>query len=156
MVEGDGRMADQTSGPVPVKFADLLHALELVSAGEALDYQGYIYLPAGTVHCTGDGINPEEAGLPEDYEDSDDYLAVPHKRDLDLGSRLVFAFAEEAMPDEYDRIRDIFRGRGAYGRLKDFLHAKGMLHQWYEFEEKATEDALRAWCRENGIVVEDD
>jgi hypothetical protein len=101
-------MTDQTSARVPVKFADLLHALELVSAGEALDFQGYICLPAGTVHCTGDGIDPEEEGLPEGYEESDDYLAVPHKSDLDLGSRLVFAFAEGVMPGDYDRIGYIF------------------------------------------------
>jgi hypothetical protein len=149
-------MTELPSRPVPVKFSDLLHALELVSASHGMEHQGYICVSAGTVHCVGDGIDPEDENLPEDFEESDDYLALPTKRHLDLGTPLVFAFAKEVMPDDYDRIRDIFRRKGAYGRLKDFLSTRRMLEAWYAFEEKATEDALRAWCRENDVEVEDD
>jgi hypothetical protein len=67
----------------------------------------------------------------------------------------VFAFAEQVMPDHYDTVRDIFRRRGAYGRFKDFLDAKRMLERWYDFEAKAAERALRAWCQENGIELTD-
>jgi hypothetical protein len=28
-----------------------------------------------------------------------------------------------------------------------------MLERWYDFENTATEDALRAWCEANGIQV---
>ena len=58
---------------------------------------------------------------------------IPHKNDLDLGQALVFEFAASHLPDEYDRVRDIFRRRGAYGRFKDLLDSKGLLETWYRF-----------------------
>jgi hypothetical protein len=30
-----------------------------------------------------------------------------------------------------------------------------MLERWYEFEQRATEQALREWCDENGIQLVD-
>jgi hypothetical protein len=80
---------------------------------------------------------------------------VPHKRDLNLGSWLVFAFANQDMPDDYDTIRDIFRRKGAYRRFEDLLDARQMLHAWNNFEARRTEAGLRAWCEDNNIVLED-
>jgi hypothetical protein len=51
------------------------------------------------------------------------------------------------------RVRDIFGRRGAYRRFKDFLETRSMLEKWYAFEEKATAEALRKWCEENGIEL---
>jgi hypothetical protein len=31
------------------------------------------------------------------------------------------------------------------------LHARGMLERWYEFENRAMDEALLTWCEENGI-----
>jgi hypothetical protein len=138
---------------VPVKFAELLNAFEFASFGDGFELRAYVETSSGKVYCvTGQDDLDEE--IPDDIAESDDYLPLPDKRDLDLGSRLVFAFAEEVMPDEYRTVRDIFRRKGAYGRLKDFLDAKGMLEKWYEFETKSTEHALRAWCQEHGIELE--
>jgi hypothetical protein len=39
--------------------------------------------------------------------------------------------------------------------LKDFLESKGMLQKWYDYEEKATEAGLRAWCKANDILLEE-
>lgn len=68
---------------------------------------------------------------------------------------LVFAFAEQMMPDYYYTVRDIFRRKGAYGRFKKFLGARGMLNRWFDFEAKATESALRGWCEAHGIELTD-
>ena len=51
--------------------------------------------------------------------DWDTYIQIPHKNDLDLGQRLVFEFVETHLPHEYNRVQQIFRRRGAYGRFKD-------------------------------------
>ncbi len=91
--------------------------------------------------------------LPEDI-DSADYLRLPGPRDLDLGSRLVMRFADEILPDHADNIARIFSRRGAYGRFKDFLEEIGALKQWHDYENAATEKALRAWCAEKGLDVE--
>jgi len=76
---------------------------------------------------------------------------VPHKNDLGLGRRLALAFVDQELSGEYDTIAGFFGRRGAYGRFKALLHARGMLERWDEFENLATEKALLAWCEENGI-----
>lgn len=40
-------------------------------------------------------------------------------------------------------------------RYKVLLESKGQLEAWYEFENKATEKALRNWCKENGIELKE-
>lgn len=50
----------------------------------------------------------EEAGV-----DCDAMITIPHKNDLDLGHNLVSEFTASSLPDEYDRVRDVFRHRGA-------------------------------------------
>ncbi|XAH25021.1 hypothetical protein AAFF27_07470 [Xylophilus sp. GW821-FHT01B05] len=57
------------------------------------------------------------------------------------------------MPAEYDRVAGYFHKSGAYRRFKDFLHAQGVLEAWYAFEARATEEALRRWCEEQGIQL---
>jgi hypothetical protein len=92
--------------------------------------------------------------LPEDIEDSDRYIAVPHKDDLDLGTRLVMRFAEEKWPERSETIRALFHRRGAYARFKELLLQEGRLEQWRQFEADATDRALAEWCAENGIEAE--
>jgi hypothetical protein len=149
---GDGSMSDKLSKTVSINFADLLDALEFASVGDLSGYAAYVGLETGKIYCVS-GQEDLDEDIPDDIAESDDYLAVPDKRSLDLGSRLVFSFAEQEMPDEYGIVRDIFRRKGAYGRFKDFLHSKGRLEQWHEFEAKATEEALLGWCLDNGIAI---
>jgi hypothetical protein len=144
-------MSDKSVQSVPVRFSELQDAFMFVSGGDQIEAAAYICPTSGKIYWVGDSV-PDDEAVPDDL---DDCVEVPHKRDLDLGSRLVFAFAEQAMPDDYDTIRDIFRKKGAYARLKDFLRREGMLEKWYAFEEEATERALRAWCEENDIALAD-
>jgi hypothetical protein len=76
---------------------------------------------------------------------------VPHKNDLGLGRRIALAFVDQELSDEYDTVAGFFGRRGAYSRFKALLHARGMLERWYEFENRAMEEALLTWCEENGI-----
>lgn len=66
--------------------------------------------------------------LPEDIG-SDRYLAIPHKNDLDMGKSLVIDFSYQFLPDEIERIQDIFSRKGAYTRFKGFLEQKEMLEK---------------------------
>jgi hypothetical protein len=93
--------------------------------------------------------------LPGDIEDEEKYLRVPDQRSLDLGKSLVLDFAREFLPDDFDVVRDIFRKRGAYGRFKALVVRRGILDQWYDYQVKAEEQALRAWCEDNEIEVVD-
>jgi len=91
--------------------------------------------------------------LPDDIDDGREYVAVPHKNELDLGKNLAIGFAELELPELSNTVQAFFRQRGAYGRFKDLLQRKGCLETWYEYEMQAVKDALRKWCRENGIAV---
>jgi hypothetical protein len=135
-----------------VSWADLRDAFEFVSA-DAGGNSAYLCRETGGIFWHSDlGDNFEE--LPEDIG-SDKYVAIPNPRDLNLnlGARLVFAFAQETLPGDEERIRKIFSRRGAYGRFKDLLTRRRALDRWYEFESAAKEKALREWCEDNDVEV---
>jgi len=44
---------------------------------------------------------------------------------------------------------------GAYAIFKDLLDRRDTRDQWYDFEAKAEERALRIWCDLNSIDVGD-
>ncbi len=138
---------------VVVKYEDLSAAFDFVSFGAPMEHSAYISLDTGTVYWDADA---DEDELPEDFGESDRYLAVPHKNDLDLGRDLVLRFVAAELPNQYGRVEGFFRHRGAYARLKELLSAVGRLEAWYAFEAAETEAALRNWCCENDIQIVDD
>lgn len=140
-----------SGGTVAVDSVELRIAIEFVSSAAPSENNAYISLDTGKIYWTSDVADIEDEDQPEDLETSDRYIAVPHKNDLDLGRRLVMDFVEEAMPDATNTVAGFFRRKGAYGRFKDLLQTRGMLQRWYDFEDRATEDALRAWCDDSDI-----
>lgn len=127
-----------------------------MSAGAPSENAAYVSLESGRIYWTSIANDVEEDDLPEDLEDASLYIAVPHKNDLDLGSRLVLRFVARELPDDYGAVADFFWRRGAYAHFKDLLDTRGMLQRWYEFEDRATEEALAGWCEENGIRCVDE
>jgi len=136
---------------VSVNAEELRTTFEFVNFGAPLEHSAYICVDTGKIYWHSLLAGLEEEDLPEDLETSDRYIALPHKNDLGLGRRLALAFVDQELSDEYDTVAGFFRRRGAYGRFKALLHARGMLERWYEFENRAMEEALLAWCEENGI-----
>ena len=132
------------------KWSEISKAFDF--GGDEVD--GFISKETGKVYMRSD-YDPGIEELPEDLDDDELYLAVPKKRDLDLGGRLVDRFAEEVATDRAEDIRDVFAGKGAYRRLKSYLQRHGLLDKWYEFENAETEKALRAWCADEGIELEE-
>ena len=90
----------------------------------------------------------------EDDLDWDQCIEIPHKNDLDLGRNLVFEFVEEYIPDEYERVRKMFRRSGAYARYKALLERRDLLKKWYDIEDSRKDRALRNWCKENEIELD--
>src|SRR3990172_1606333 len=78
---------------------------------------------------------------------------VTDKYDLGLGRSLALRFAEQELPQCYERAKAFFRSRGAYARFKQLLESEGVLEKWYKFEEESVEKALRDWCAENDIQL---
>ena len=137
---------------VTVKYDDLSLAFEFVSAGLPMEHNAYISIDTGQIYWISD-LNPTEEEIPDDLETSDRYIAIPHKNDLGLGRSLALRFAEQELPQCYERAKAFFRSRGAYARFKQLLESEGVLEKWYKFEEESVEKALRDWCAENSIPL---
>lgn len=136
----------------PVKFADILDAFEFVSFGSPYDHEAYLCRETGAIYYHSE-VADEDEPLPDDIDEGDKYIVLPHKNELDLGKPLALNFAAQHLPAELDRVERIFSKAGAYSRFKGLLETKGMLDRWYEFEAQAQESELRAWCEENSINV---
>ncbi|SIT60038.1 conserved hypothetical protein [Mesorhizobium prunaredense] len=65
----------------------------------------------------------------------------------------MLTFARHHLPDDCDKVREIFSRAGAYARFKDLLERRGAVDRWYDFEQKATEEALKTWCADNDIKI---
>ena len=137
---------------VSVKYEELLAAFDFVSFGVPMEHSAHISLDTGTIYWDADA---DEDELPDDLGESDRYLEVPHKNDLNLGRTLVLRFVAAQLPAQYARVEEFFRHRGAYARVKELLSAEGRLETWYAFEAAETDAALRNWCREHDITVDE-
>jgi len=136
---------------MPVSFSDLQFAFEFVSSGGIGENEAYLDRQSGKIYWHSEfGDNDEE--LPDDIE-NEKYIAIPDKRELDLGKPLVMDFAREFLTDDYEEVRQIFSRRGAYRRYRDLLVRRGALERWYDFSSKSEETALREWCAENEIEL---
>jgi mannose-6-phosphate isomerase-like protein (cupin superfamily) len=125
-----------------------------VSWDAAWEAQAFLDRETGKTYLVSDAIDMDEAleELPDDL-DSERYLEIPRRSELDLGKPLVLAFVAERLPGELDRVEGMFRRRGAYRRYKDLLEERGLLDAWHAFEEQAEKRALVEWCQEQGIEV---
>ena len=119
-----------------------------------VDNAVYLCRETGEIYWPSDSRDNPDA-LPDHMEDGAKYIRVPGKRDLNLGRRLVMSFVGEYLPEDVDQVRGFFDRRGAYARFKGLLAERGVLDRWYDFEAKAEERALRAWCKENAIPLSD-
>jgi hypothetical protein len=134
-------------------FGDIEDAFLFVSSGPYGENEAYLNVETGEILYRSDMGDIDEIG--ENDADWEQMIEIPHKNYLDLGQNLVFEFIASTLPDEYDRVRDIFRRRGAYGRFRELLDSKGLLEAWYSFENDRVKQALRLWCEENQIKLSD-
>jgi ribosomal protein S18 acetylase RimI-like enzyme len=135
-----------------VPFDSLLEAFEFVSFAPPEEHQAFICVETGRIYWHSElGDDAEE--LPEDIDDAEKYVAIPHKNDLDLGKNLAIDFVEEYLPDEVNDVTRMFSRRGAYSNFKNLLERRGFLPRWYEYETAAQEKALREWCADQGIEI---
>ena len=149
-------MATGEQEAAAVKSSDLIEAFEFVSASDDDEHLAYICKKTGQIIFVANGLNLEDETEFSDDPDPADYLPVPHRRDLDLGRRAALAFVAEELPGSFDKARDMFSKKGAYGRFKHLLRETGTLEKWYAFEAQAAETALKAWCDEVEVTLTDD
>ena len=133
-------------------YKDIEMAFDFVNFGQPFEHEAYLNIHTGETYFYSEiGDNEEE--LPEDINDEAKYISLPHKNDLNLGKKLVLNFTYQFLPEEAERMENIFRKRGAYSNFKFILETKGIIEKWYEYESKAEEKALREWCKLNEISI---
>ncbi|MER8950666.1 hypothetical protein NKI23_32875 [Mesorhizobium sp. M0809] len=137
-----------------VSFKDIELAFEFVSSGGTGENQAFLCKRSGTLYWHSE-VTGDLDELPDDIDDSEKYVQIPDKKELDLGKPLVLDFARQFLPDNVGDVQEIFSKRGPYARFKDLLQRRGALDQWYAFEANAEERALRTWCDDNSIEVGD-
>jgi hypothetical protein len=137
---------------MPVSFQEILLAFEFVGTGGG-EHQAVLCRRTGRIFWRSELADLDE--IPDDAEDGENYVAIPGNRELDLGKPLVLDFASEFLPDDFDEVRYIFSKRGAYQKFRALVTRRNVLDRWYDFESKATEQALREWCKLNSIELAD-
>ena len=65
-------------------FKDLREAFEFVCAADGGEHQAYLCKQSGTLYCHSELCDDLDI-LPNDIDDSEKFVPIPHKRDLDLG-----------------------------------------------------------------------
>ncbi len=138
----------------PIAFDELESALEWSSSDELLENQAFIERSTGKVYFQSRS-GEFEVEQPEDLDDGTLFIAMPNKKELDLGRSLVFEFVEFEAPGIAEKVHLVFRKKGAYRNFKYILEDAGLLAKWYAFEEAATKTALLRWADENGFLVSD-
>ncbi|MGD2063127.1 MAG: UPF0158 family protein [Nitrospirota bacterium] len=131
-----------------VDLDDIQDAYLYVSSGMRYEHQAYLCRETGEIYYTSEMGESDE--LPDDI-DSDRYLVIPDKWELDLGQPLVMEFIGRHCPEGLNAVEAMFRKKGAYARFKAFLDERELLQPWYDYQADAEKAALTEWCEANGI-----
>jgi hypothetical protein len=142
---------------VPVSFQEILDAHEFADTNGFGEHHAILCRQTGKIYLHSEFSDFDEFNdeLPDDVEDDEKYLTIPDKRALGLGKPLALDFAHEFLPNDFDEVRYIFSKKGAYSKFRALVIRRNALDLWYGFESKATERALREWCKLNSIEISD-
>jgi hypothetical protein len=141
---------------MPTSFSDIELSFEFVSSEGGSAHEAFLCRRTGRIYWRSDSLEDlNEEEMPDDIEDEEKYIAIPGKRELDLGKPLVLDFAREFLPNYFDEVRYMFSKRGAYKNFRALVTRRNVLDRWYEFESKATERALREWCELHSVELAD-
>jgi hypothetical protein len=138
-----------------ISFQEISDAFDFVGSGSVGEHQAILCRRTGKIYWRSEFSDLDELNdeLPDDVEDDEKYIAIPDKQELGLGKPLALNFARKFLPNDFDEVRYIFSKRGAYSKFRALLTRRNVLDRWYDFESKATEQALREWCELNSIEV---
>ncbi|QOL51582.1 UPF0158 family protein [Massilia litorea] len=138
---------------MPVVNAEDLEDAVLIVSEPGTPDKAWVSLDTGQVHIRSEMVDGELASLPDDIDTSERYISVPHMSELDLGLELVFDFADAAMADDADRVRQMFKRSDAYRHFSELVEERGLTERWHDFREAQTRAVLAGWCEENGLQL---
>ncbi len=128
-----------------ITITDIEAAVDFVSMQPYGTNEAWVSVDTGEIFLlSGYGDSDE---LPDDFEQSNRYLPIPHKNDLDLGNQLVRDFINSEAPSLSRQVDEIFQHKGAYSRFKSVLVSNDLLDRLHEFENERTANVVREWCK---------
>jgi len=133
-----------------IDFKKIEEAFEFVSAGQLFSHDAFLDTETGEVLYQSD--SDESDDLPEDIDEAR-YISIPNRGELHLGKPIVLSFVETHAPDCLLEVLGFFAHKGAFSNFKNLMDLNNILDQWYEYESKETEKALREWCEAKGISL---
>jgi hypothetical protein len=76
---------------MPVSFEEILTAFEFVASGGPGLHTAILCRRTGQIYLGSEfsGLDELKDELPDDFEEDENYVAIPDKRELDLGKPLV-------------------------------------------------------------------
>jgi hypothetical protein len=148
---------------VPVKLKDIIEGLEFLTEEGSSSLNT---VTGEVVYVTTEelGAAEEEAPL-EDFPEwqhdairiageilaTDHYLPLPDRFEINE-YRMMERFCLSVDDDDLrDDLCDAIRGRGAFRRFKDRVHAYGMAEEWYRYRDNALREMAMAWCEAHGL-----
>jgi hypothetical protein len=139
-----------------VSIQKIVEAVDFVSATPDFGNQAILHIPTGELIYYSEYGNIEEQ-LPENIDEGS-YLELPSKRDLGLGKPLPLSFAYRHLSEEdVEQTCAIYRPRVAHAKFKVLLVDRGLLDEWYAYEEAALTSAVgvlyRAFDRYKGLIA---
>ncbi len=123
---------------------------------DELDMCAYVNKDSGTLYFhDGQQSTDKRETSPEDLYDNPAWIAIPSQQGLDLGKALFIEFIVEYCPEKSDLLFQRLRKHGGYRAVKDDFERQGLLEQFYQFEDNMTQQALRHWAEDEGLLLED-
>ena len=135
---------------INIDYSELEMAFDFVSGATITMAAAYVSRKSGKIFWESSELDEE---LPSDIDESNLYVEVPSKQELNIGKHLALSFATENLSENYNTVANYFRKRGAYGRFKDLLETTGKLEAWYEYERGCVKEALCEWAKSEGFRV---
>ena len=136
------------------KLSDIEMGMEFASISGAGEVMAYLSRKTGRIHEISEDYDADE-DVPEDIQERDEYIEIPSRKELGLDSRIARGFAENRAPELIEDVREIFSRKGAYRRFEGLMESRGLMDAWHQYENERTRAALREWCEENGIELEE-
>jgi hypothetical protein len=156
-------MVDQHSA-LRVKLSDLIEGMDVQSD----ERSSFLNLTTGEVVAVTDeelraaehdplladfpAWQHEAIRIARDIVETDHYLPLPDRFEIheyQIMERFCLSVDDEDMRVD---LCDAIRGRGAFRRFKDRIHAYGMAEAWYRYRDAALREIAIAWCEAQGIT----
>ena len=138
---------------MPVVSAEDFEDAVLMVSEAGTEDEAWVSLDTGAVHIRSAEMGELPGPLPVDIDTSERYVPLPTMHTLDLGMQLVFDFVDAAMPDDEERVRQMFKRAGAYRHFSELVEERDLTDRWHDFREAQTHAALAGWCAEHGLTL---